>query len=222
MSGIGEVCGEVRPRFVLAARVAEKADAVVLASRTNVPDNLAMDGARDAVLQLKVHLGNRVLGEHRSVGDITCEVTVSAKLYQEEERGGIAKLEVRLGHGALRDVRIAADSTMLRMVKRLMALSLGVHREQLEQRMGLTWPRPGIQELVRRAQKRRFSSRRCLPFLLRPLFFLFLTILTDLRVLRISRLCGKEGRYFQEFNLAHERLACSLCPTFQSVAPKAG
>jgi hypothetical protein len=45
--------------------------------------------------------------------------------------------------------RIAADSTMLRMVKRFMALSLGVQRLQLEQRMGLTWPRP---------------------FLLRPLF----------------------------------------------------
>lgn len=40
---------------------------------------------------------------------------------------------------------------MLRMVNLLMALSLGVHREQLLQRMGLTWPRP---------------------FLLRPLFFL--------------------------------------------------
>jgi len=36
------------------------------------------------------------------------------------------------------DVRIAADSTMLRMVNLLMALSLGVHREQLEQRTGLT------------------------------------------------------------------------------------
>ena len=41
-----------------------------------------------------------------------------------------------------RDVRMAADSTMLRMVNLLIALSLGVHREQLEQRMGLTWPRP--------------------------------------------------------------------------------
>jgi hypothetical protein len=39
-------------------------------------------------------------------------------------------------------VRMAADSTMLRMVKRLMALSLGVQRAQLEQRTGLTWPRP--------------------------------------------------------------------------------
>lgn len=44
---------------------------------------------------------------------------------------------------------MAADSTMLRMVNLLMALSLGVHREQLEHRIGLTWPRP---------------------FLLRPLF----------------------------------------------------
>lgn len=51
---------------------------------------------------------------------------------------------------------MAADSTMLRMVNLLMALSLGVHREQLLQRMGLTWPRP---------------------FLLRPLFFLFFTMI---------------------------------------------
>lgn len=39
-------------------------------------------------------------------------------------------------------VRMAADSTMLRMVKRLMALSLGTQRAQLEQRTGLVWPRP--------------------------------------------------------------------------------
>ena len=49
---------------------------------------------------------------------------------------------------------MAADSTMLRMVNLFIALSLGVHREQLEQRMGLTWPRPfllrplGRKELV--------------------------------------------------------------------------
>ena len=49
--------------------------------------------------------------------------------------------------------RTAAVSTMLRTVKRLMALSFGTHREQLEQRTKLTWPRP---------------------FLLRPLFLLFL------------------------------------------------
>lgn len=31
---------------------------------------------------------------------------------------------------------------MLRMVNRLMALSLGTQRAQLEQRTGLVWPRP--------------------------------------------------------------------------------
>lgn len=40
------------------------------------------------------------------------------------------------------NVRIAADSTMLRMVNLLIALSFGVHLEQLEQRIGFTCPRP--------------------------------------------------------------------------------
>ena len=53
---------------------------------------------------------------------------------------------------------MAADSTMLRMVNLLIALSFGVQREQLEQRIGLTCPRP---------------------FLLRPLDARFLTILAD-------------------------------------------
>lgn len=37
---------------------------------------------------------------------------------------------------------MAADSTMLRIVNLFIALSFGVHLEQLEQRIGLTWPRP--------------------------------------------------------------------------------
>jgi len=37
----------------------------------NVPNNLAMDGARDTVLQLEVHLGNGVFWEYGSVRDIT-------------------------------------------------------------------------------------------------------------------------------------------------------
>jgi len=37
---------------------------------------------------------------------------------------------------------IAALSTIFLIVKRLIALSFGVQREQLLQRMGLTWPRP--------------------------------------------------------------------------------
>lgn len=48
--------------------------------------------------------------------------------------------------------RTAALSTMFLTVKRLMALSLPTQREQFEQRMNVTWPRP---------------------FLLRPPFLLF-------------------------------------------------
>lgn len=66
-------------------------------------------------------------------------------------RGAAWALQQRQLQPGCLDIRIAADSTILRMVNLLMALSLGVHREQLEQRMGFTWPRP---------------------FLLRPLFFL--------------------------------------------------
>ena len=39
----------------------------------DVPDNLAMDGARDTVLQLEVHLGNGVFWEYGGVRDITWE-----------------------------------------------------------------------------------------------------------------------------------------------------
>ncbi len=43
--------------------------------RQNVPNDLAVDGARNAVLQLKVHLGDGVVGEDRSVRDITWVVS---------------------------------------------------------------------------------------------------------------------------------------------------
>jgi hypothetical protein len=39
----------------------------------NVPNDLAVDGARDTVLQLQVHLGNGVFMEYRCVRDIPCE-----------------------------------------------------------------------------------------------------------------------------------------------------
>lgn len=52
---------------------------------------------------------------------------------------------------------------MLRMVNLFIALSFGVHREQLEHLIGLTWPRP---------------------FLLRPLDARFLTILAVFEVIR--------------------------------------
>lgn len=53
-----------------------------------------------------------------------------------------ASLEAEFWAAPRGNIRIAADSTMLRMVNRLMALSFGVHREQLEHRIGFTCPRP--------------------------------------------------------------------------------
>lgn len=41
-----------------------------------IPNDLAVDGARNAVLQLEVHLGHGVLAEDRGIRDITC-LTVS-------------------------------------------------------------------------------------------------------------------------------------------------
>ena len=68
------------------------------------------------------------------------------------------------------DARIAADSTMLRIVNRFIALSLGVHLEQLEQRIGLTWP---------------------LPFLLRPLHHMH----QHLQAYRVQRKLYLEARF---------------------------
>lgn len=53
---------EVRPRFI---------------SRSDIPDNLAVNGARDTVLQLEVHLGNGVFREHGGVRDITCRLSAN-------------------------------------------------------------------------------------------------------------------------------------------------
>lgn len=41
--------------------------------RVYKPDNLSVDGAGNAVLQLQVHLGDGVLLEDGGIGDITCE-----------------------------------------------------------------------------------------------------------------------------------------------------
>lgn len=38
---------------------------------SSVPNNLAVNSAGDAVLELQVHLGDRVLGEDGGIGDIT-------------------------------------------------------------------------------------------------------------------------------------------------------
>lgn len=54
------------------------------------------------------------------------------------ERGFARNLGWERAVVCFRDIRIAADSTMLRMVNLLIALSLGVHLEQLEHRIGFT------------------------------------------------------------------------------------
>ena len=51
-------------------------------------------------------------------------------------------MSIDLSHSLKEGSRIAADSTMLRIVNLLIALSFGVHLEQFEQRIGLTCPRP--------------------------------------------------------------------------------
>lgn len=45
-------------------------------SRCHIPDDLAVNGARDTVLELEVHLWDGVLWEDRGVGDITWKVLV--------------------------------------------------------------------------------------------------------------------------------------------------
>lgn len=47
---------------------------VVLGGVSGVPNNLAVDSAGDAVLQLQVHLRDGVVGEDGGVRDITCKV----------------------------------------------------------------------------------------------------------------------------------------------------
>ena len=49
-----------------------RAKAACAVSGEDIPDDLAVDGARNAVLELEVHLGDRVLSEDRGVGDVTC------------------------------------------------------------------------------------------------------------------------------------------------------
>jgi len=109
----------------------------------DIPDNLSVDGAGNAVLELQVHLWDGVLGEDGSVRDITCKNNIpSANVHPVVSLSPSRSfLQFRDIHSRF-DVRMAADSTMLRMVNLLMALSFGVHREQLEHLTGLTWPRP--------------------------------------------------------------------------------
>jgi hypothetical protein len=50
-----------------------------------IPNDLAVDGARDAVLELQVHLGDGVLGEDGGIRDITCRSLVSCRIRKRPE-----------------------------------------------------------------------------------------------------------------------------------------
>lgn len=129
-------------------------------SRSDTHD-LAVDGARDAVLQLQVHLGDGVVGEDGGVGNITYTKKITWLEHWTSKNSSVRifvfpgvwfsplldsrgrRWQARTGkYGEGKSVRMAADSTMFRMVNLFMALSFGVHREQLEHRIGLTCPRP--------------------------------------------------------------------------------
>lgn len=82
-----------------------------------------MDGARDTVLKLQVHLRDSVVGEDGGIRDITWRSMSVSHVYHPN---------------SFLNSRIAADSTMFRIVNLLMALSFGVHLEQLLHLTGLT------------------------------------------------------------------------------------
>jgi hypothetical protein len=46
----------------------------------NVPDNLAVNSAGNAVLELQVHLGDGVVGEDRGIRDITCKTEKTSQI----------------------------------------------------------------------------------------------------------------------------------------------
>lgn len=58
-----------------------------------------MDGARDAVLQLEVHLGDGVLGEDRGIGDVTCRDEMSVVVLGRQIR--LSPLKREPGPGAM-------------------------------------------------------------------------------------------------------------------------
>jgi len=96
-----------------------------------------------------------------------------------------------------RHIRIAADSTMLRMVKRLMALSLGVHREQLEHRIGLTWPRPFLlRPLESQSQHVALLARVSGRDGATNLFFRFLTMIAILNSPGVEKIQGVGSSLF--------------------------
>ena len=96
--------------------------------------------------------------------------------------------------------RTAALSTIFLTVKRLIALSFGTQREQLEQRMKVTWPRP---------------------FLLRPPFLLFFVYWTWNKN-RVSVDASKKNRIKTEKACPHPNSLKCIQPISPTISPNYG
>jgi len=57
--------------LLLSGHCRNRSESVIISYRLSVPNNLAMNSAGDAVLKLQIHLGDRVFGIDRGIGDIT-------------------------------------------------------------------------------------------------------------------------------------------------------
>jgi hypothetical protein len=57
----------------------------------NSPNDFAVDGAGDAVLQLQIHFRNGILGEDGSVGDITCMSSDISMQTHRSEKGRLPR-----------------------------------------------------------------------------------------------------------------------------------
>jgi hypothetical protein len=58
------------------ADAVESVSAKAVEENGDIPDNLAVDSARNAVHELQVHLGDSVLGEDGGIRDVTCPLSV--------------------------------------------------------------------------------------------------------------------------------------------------
>jgi hypothetical protein len=79
-----------RPATERTLRNVSTASQLVLWRGLHIPHDLSVDSARDAVLELQVHLGDGVLGEDGGIGDITCTGQSKIPLqcwYQMRARG---------------------------------------------------------------------------------------------------------------------------------------
>lgn len=66
-----------------------------------------MNGARDAVLQLEVHLGDGVLGEDRGVRDVTCRNEVSSRFWLELRPNDVPQKQDHVGAGMGLELELA-------------------------------------------------------------------------------------------------------------------